>query len=161
MGPEGMSNEQLINSDSDTKSKIRSHRELKDEACKDAGIINRPFKSKEEILMIDQEVEKKKLLVGGAELVFGEDGSTRLELTAEQIEKIKLEWERFVKDTKDRYENASDKFIQKAIKDLENGRRRNVADKSGYAFSPLAQIDYEQLERAALKQVLKDREEKE
>ncbi|MFA4936927.1 MAG: hypothetical protein WC575_01340 [Patescibacteria group bacterium] len=141
-----------------SKDKKRSWKELRDEVVKEKG-IGKGFTDEEQIV-IEQEIETKELLADGAKLVFSEDGSTRLEPTTKQIDNIRLEWDNFIKNIKGRYINASNEFIKKEIKDLEHGRRRNIADKANYEFSLLEQVNREQLLLATLKEILKEREEK-
>ncbi|MBU1039426.1 hypothetical protein KKC17_04365 [Patescibacteria group bacterium] len=115
--------------------------------------------TEEQMMEIDREVNKRKMLKEGAGLVFQENGSVGVEPTAEQIKKIKQEWEDYVSKMEARYANASDEFIKQEIEDLENfDRKRPGAFAEIHELSnKLESRNSEQMLRAALKEILEKR----
>lgn len=142
----------------------------KEENSEDLALLKQVRKEKafsppyteEQIMEIDREVSKRKMLQQGAGLTFGENGSVELEPTAEQIEQIKQNWQEYVGNIESRYANATDEFIEKEISDLENfDRKRTGAFASIYkSGNKLEMRNNEQLLRAALKEILEKRKNK-
>ncbi|MFZ5391200.1 MAG: hypothetical protein ACOZAJ_02920 [Patescibacteria group bacterium] len=154
----------------DFEKPINNQLEIKEEDSKDLALLKQVRKEKrfsvpyteEQIMEIDREVEKRKMLKQGASLVFQENGSVEVEPTVEQVEKIKQEWADYVSKMEARYANVTDEFIEKEIKDLENfDRKRSGAFAQIHKSSnKLESRNNEQMLRAALKEILEKRNNK-
>lgn len=145
---------QAEQSDAGSDAAIKEYREAREAAYKELGIPRR-HASFEQRQAVERLVYLKGLYAGGAKPAFGERGIESLDLTPDQVDQIKQDWAKYVDQVEARYQSMTDEGIRKRIRNLEHPERNRGGElQKIHKLDPEISLEHEQLERAALKELL-------
>lgn len=150
--------EAALGQDTGTEQTTRLQRlgQIREEVKRKYGVRGLNFEQQQEV---NQLVEQAELMSGGAAMEFDEKGNVQVKPTAEQIMHIKQDWERYVSSLEERFHNMDTVKLEKYIQDLERPNRHRPGVFQGmYEGEPGKTLEFEQRERAALKEVLARRQ---